>query len=203
MIGVITGDLVNSRGVTPERWMPILKEVLNSFGPEYTVWEIYRGDSFQFIVSPQNALASAIQLKATMNQLKQLDVRMAIGIGYAEYQAPQISHSNGSAFIHSGECFDELKKETLAIKTPWSQFDRTLNLMLSLAGLTMDSWTPASARIMAEMMRYPDLNQAEIAEQLERKSQGTISEGLKRGGYEEIQKLLLYYKEEITKLCSS
>ena len=73
--------------------------------------------------------------------------------------------------------------------------------MLDLAALTTDNWTPVSAQFILLALTYPELNQHELADKLNKKSQGTISEGLKRGGYEEIQKLLVYYLEETKKRC--
>jgi hypothetical protein len=203
MVAVITGDIINSREVEARLWLKELREELSLVGQEWTDWEIYRGDSFQLMLTPNLALQTAIFIKARIKQFKELDVRIGIGLGDVDHRAERVSESNGTAFVYAGECFDKLKKETLAIKSPSKKFDRVLNLMFSLAGLTMDYWTPVSSELILNSLRHPELNQKEIADQLDRKSQGTISEGLKRGGFQEIQKLLLYYNEEIDQLCSS
>ncbi len=203
MIAVLTGDIVNSREVKAQLWLKELKAELNKYGSEWKDWEIYRGDSFQLKVEPALALEAAIFIKARLKHFKELDVRIAIGIGEIDYQAERVTESNGSAFFHSGECFESLKKSNLEIRSPWNDFDKMINLMLNLAALTMDNWSPVSSQIILEGLRFPNLNQNELAERLEKKSQGTISEGLKRGGYDEIEKLLLYYKEEMIKRCSS
>jgi hypothetical protein len=200
MIAVITGDIINSRSVDPSQWMVNLKEVLNSVGTEPKDWEIYRGDSFQLKVQPDQALYVALLLKATINHFKDLDVRLAIGIGEVDYEGSKITESNGSAFIRSGECFETLKKETLAISTGKEVFDRNMNLMLSLATLTINTWTPVSSEIIKAALLHPEKNQKELAQLLNKKSQGTISEGLKRGGFDEIQRLMNYYKDEISRI---
>lgn len=200
MKAVITGDIVNSRAVEPQEWMVKLKEVLSAHGNEPEDWEIYRGDSFQLKVHPEKALKIAILIKSSIKQFKELDVRMAIGIGEVEYQSAKITESNGSAFLRSGECFETLKKDTLAVSSGNSEFDRNINLMLLLATMTMDNWSPVSSEIMNAILLEPDKNQNELAELLNKKSQSTISEGLKRSGFDEIQRLLNYYKEEIIKL---
>lgn len=200
MIAVITGDIINSRSVDPSQWMVQLKEVLSSVGTEPKDWEIYRGDSFQLKVQPDQALYVALLLKATIKHFKDLDVRMAIGIGEVDYEGAKITESNGSAFIRSGECFETLKKETLAINTGKEVFDRNTNLMLSLATLTINTWTPVSSKIIKAALLHPEKNQKELAQLLNKKSQGTISEGLKRGGFDEIQRLMNYYKDEISKI---
>lgn len=203
MIAVITGDIVNSRVVNAEMWLKELKHALSFYGKEWKDWEVYRGDSFQLKIEVEKALVAAIRIKSIVKQIKELDVRIAIGIGEIDFEADRVTESNGSAFSLSGECFENLKKSKLQVKSPWRDFDYSINLMLDLAALTMDNWTSISAQFIFIALTYPELNQVELAERLNKKSQGTISEGLKRGGYEEIQKLLVYYLEETTKRCSS
>jgi hypothetical protein len=78
-------------------------------------WEIFRGDAFQLEVSePEEALRIAIQIKAFLKTVK-LDARMSIGFGDKTYDADKISESNGTAFVRSGESFDQLKNR----KTLW------------------------------------------------------------------------------------
>jgi hypothetical protein len=199
MVAIITGDIINSRAVDPNKWMSKLKDVLKSIGNEPKDWEIYRGDSFQLRVNPERALYVAIRLKSVIKQFKALDVRMAIGIGEVDYEGAKITESNGSAFIRSGECFEALKKDTLAISSPNAQFDKTINTMLSLASLTMDNWTPASSEIISLSLENPIKKQIDLAKMMD-KPQSNISIGLKRGGFDEIQRLMNYYKDEISKI---
>ncbi len=200
MEAIITGDIINSREVEPNEWMPALKKVLNKYGKEPKSWEIFRGDSFQLNTSPEDALQAAILLKAQIKQWKILDVRIGIGIGEITYQADKITESNGTAFLNSGMCFEQLKKQTLAIKTSEKEFDKTLNLMFNLAELTMEKWTETAAKLITYKIGNPNANQKELAQILNKTGQGTISEGLKRGGYYEIEKLLTYYELKIKEL---
>ncbi|MCP9757114.1 transcriptional regulator [Lacihabitans sp. CCS-44] len=200
MEAIITGDLINSRQVEPSEWMPALKKVLKKYGKEPKNWEIFRGDSFQLNTKPEDALMAAFLIKAEIKQWKNLDVRIGIGLGEITYQAAKITESNGTAFLNSGECFEELKKQTLAIKTPDKDLNITLNLMIELASLTIDRWTETAAKLIKIKMENPSVNQKDLANLLNKTAQGTISEGLKRGGYDEIQKLLDYYKLKISEL---
>lgn len=200
MEAIITGDLINSREVEPNEWMPALKQVLKKYGKEPKNWEIFRGDSFQLNTKPEDALMAAILIKAEIKQWKNLDVRIGIGVGEITYQAAKITESNGTAFLNSGECFEELKKQTLAIKTPNKDLNTTLNLMIELALLTIDRWTETAAKLIKIKIENPNVNQKDLANLLNKTAQGTISEGLKRGGYDEIQKLLNYYKLKISEL---
>lgn len=201
MIAIITGDIINSRDVKVQQWMPALKSVLNQYGTEPKNWEIYRGDSFQIEVSPDKALKAVIHIKSTIKQFKSLDVRMAIGIGEKTYQSKKVTESNGSAFVHSGECFENLKKQTLAIQTTWKDFNQSMNLLFDFASLTMNNWTPNSSLIIKTLLEAGlNINQKELAVLLHKK-QSNISTGLKRGGFDEIQKLLSYYEQEIKNRC--
>ncbi len=200
MTSIITGDIINSKKSSPKNWLEALKSILNSFGNSPQAWEIYRGDSFQLEVSPEQALQACIIIKATIKQFENIDVRLAIGIGEKTYQSENITESNGSAFVNSGECFENLKKTTLAIKSPFELFDTSINIMLELAQLTINNWSSTSAILVKTTLENPDLNQNQLAEILER-TQGNISQGLKRAGFDEISKLLHYYKTQIQTLC--
>ncbi len=198
-ISVITGDVINSRETSPKVWLSPLKATLNCYGTEPQQWEIYRGDSFQLEVPPTDALKAALHIKASLKQKKGIDVRMGLGLGEKDYQAKTITESNGTAFVRSGECFQQLKKQHLAIQSGSAEFDTTLNLMIRLATLTIDHWMPATSRIVKTAIEHPKANQQALAAELE-KSQSTISEALIRAGYDEIKQLLDYYQHQVTQL---
>ncbi|MGX1931088.1 transcriptional regulator [Flagellimonas sp. 2504JD4-2] len=196
---IITGDIINSRKDSPEAWLPNLKEALNAHGKEPEQWEIYRGDSFQLEISPEKALETAIHIKASLKQKKGIDVRMGIGLGEKDYISEKITESNGSAFVYSGECFENLKKQTLAIKSNSKTFDTQINLMLQLASLTTDTWLPATSRVVKTAMENPEANQKKLAALLE-KSQSNISEALIRAGFDEVQKMIQFYTTQLAQL---
>ncbi|WP_257669136.1 SatD family protein [Parapedobacter tibetensis] len=196
MTGIITGDIINSRKyANPDEWLIRLKVAFNNIGPTPKTWEINRGDSFQLeITQLQETLKEALYIKAIVKSVSGLDVRMAIGIGTKTYDAPKISEANGEAFVNSGRLFDQLKKITLAIKSPWHDMDRSINMCLELALLTMDRWTANSAEIMALSMEHPEKTQSELGNMLQI-SQGRVSERQQRAGYDEIMKMETYFRE--------
>ncbi|RYY23307.1 MAG: transcriptional regulator [Chitinophagaceae bacterium] len=201
MIAIITGDIINSRRITNQKvWIAPLKKVLRSYGQSPATWEIFRGDSFQVeIAEPAASLLAAIRIKAAIRSIKGLDVRMAIGIGNKTYIATGISESNGEAFVNSGEKFEELKKikQRLAVKSPWPQTDRTVNLMITLASMAMDNWTVNSAEIVTLSLRYAELPQKQLGKKL-KISQSSVSERQTRANYAEIMALETYYRDTIT-----
>jgi hypothetical protein len=200
MIAVITGDIINSREAKAQEWLPILKSVLNQYGKEPKQWEIFRGDSFQLEVRPVEAVKAALHIKASIKQLSNLDAQIAVGLGEKEYQAKKITESNGSAFINSGECFEEQKKQTLAVRSPNPQLNEQINLLLALALLTVNKWSKTTALVVKTALENPTKNQVELAEILDKKAQSSISEALTRGGFDEIMRLEKRYRKLIKSL---
>ncbi|MHA4846906.1 SatD family protein [Flavitalea antarctica] len=201
MISVITGDIINSRKVTDQKtWLVPLKKILSQYGKSPKSWEIFRGDSFQLeLEKPSESFMVALKIKAAIKSVKGLDVRMAIGIGKKTYVAARISESNGEAFVNSGEKFEELKKikQRLAIRSPWPRTDRQLNLMISLASIAMDTWSPGSAQLTDLSLRFRDLSQKELGKKIKR-TQSSVSERQTRAHLEEILELEKYFREHLT-----
>lgn len=202
MVSVITGDIINSKRNSPKAWLKPLKKELDAIGKSPKYWEIYRGDSFQVIVSdPKNALLTAIKIKATLKSIQGINVRMSIGMGSRTHNAPKITESNGSAFVHSGEKFETLKKEkqNLAIKSDWPEFDEEMNLYLKLSLIAMDNWTVNAAEIVKTAMENPGKLQEELG-QIVGIKQNAISNRLKRAYYGEIMEVNEMYKSKLKSL---
>lgn len=199
LTAIITGDVIASRRVKAQSWLPVLKKIFTAVGATPKAWEIFRGDSFQLEVNAAQALEKALLIKTCLKQSKNVDVRMGIGLGEKTFNAPKITEANGTAFINSGEVFDALKKQTIALKSPWPGFDTNINTMLALSLLTIDNWKPTTALIVKTAMENTGLNQEQLAKKL-KKTQSNISEGLKRGGYEELQLMIAQYKKTLPAL---
>jgi predicted XRE-type DNA-binding protein len=200
MIAILTGDIIHSRSLKTKAWLTVLKQALHqAVGKEN--WEIFRGDSFQTQIAPEEALIKAIYLKASIKTLKGLDVRIAIGLGEIEFSAKKITESNGEAFIHSGEKLDELKENrlTLAVRSRWQEFDYEMNVAIRLALIAMDNWSQASAEMVKLSIEKSGISQSELAE-LSGKSQSTVSEALKRARFSEILELDRLYRKKVSRL---
>lgn len=201
MTSVITGDIIGSRQQKTKDWVEDLKRILSPFGETPSQWEIYRGDEFQIeIKNPEEALLSAILIKAHLKALK-LDARMSIGIGDKTYNAEKISESNGSAFIHSGELFETLKKQkvTLAIRTGDAVFDEKINLMLQLALTFMDNWLAQPAEFVAMAIENPTLSQEELGQKIGI-NQAAVSRRQKRAQFDLIMNLDRYFRTQIKQI---
>lgn len=205
MVAIITGDIIQSQQTDSRIWNNALKKALSTMGENPYDWEIYRGDSFQLLTSPESALKQAFILKACLRSLADVNVRLSIGIGEIERRAQKITESAGEAFVVSGHLFDQLKKQTLAVQTPWEKFNEVLEVTLPLSMYIADQWTVKSAEVLLLKWWHPDWSQQQIAEHLQKKAQGNISEAFKRGGYDEIQALINYYEQQIqhyVNICS-
>lgn len=214
MIAVITGDIINSRALSdPQGWMRPLKALFEEWGPTPGTWEIYRGDSFQIgIPDPKAALSAAMRIKAVIRsvppdeedkRVASIDVRMAIGIGEKDYDAPRISECNGTAFVNSGEQFEKIKREkvNLAIRSPWPEFDQEINLYLRLALIAMNSWSISSGELMNILLKHPDRSQQEIADMLNIE-QNSASGRYKRAHVEEMLLMESAFREKISQRLS-
>lgn len=199
MIAVITGDIIGSRKAATPEWVEALKAKLNKSGSSPKEWEIYRGDEFQLeLAQAEQALITALEIKACIKTFKSLDVRMAIGIGDKNFQGDKVSESNGSAFSNSGNQFDLLKKQkvTLAISSPQKEFDREINLLLKLALVTMDNWSTVSAELAEILFDNPNLLQEEIAQRLQIK-QSAVSQRSHRAKLDLIMEVVRHYQKKV------
>lgn len=201
MVAIITGDIINSEEHKPSEWINVLKKQLAKWGDTPSDWEIYRGDEFQLKIAPKNALWAAIQIKAVIKSIKDLDVRMAIGVGSESFKGASVSESNGTAYQRSGRAFENLKVEklNLAIATGNEKENGALNLMIKLALDFMDEWTSVSAEIIAIALANPKITQQEIAKQLNIQ-QSAISQRQKRARLDLVLELLEYYPQTLKRM---
>ena len=205
LTSVITGDIVQSRLAATPLWLPKLKKALSAEGKSPGTWQVYRGDSFQLEVKdPARAIIAALRIKAGIKTLGDLDVRMAIGIGKKKFASQNIAESDGEAFIFSGETFETLKKakQNLAIKSPWKDFDRDMNVLLQLASIPMDDWSTSSAELVELMIHKPQLTQEALAKKLGL-TQPSVSERQNRSHFETIMEMEKLYQEKIIKLVTA
>lgn len=199
MVAIVTGDIVDSRKVAADRWMKTLKEELATWGKAGEDWEIYRGDSFQLkIKNPEEGLLAAVRLKAALRAINGLDCRMGIGVGTEDFTATRLLENNGTAYIHSGEAFDSLAeyRQKIRIKTPNSEFDEEINLMLKMSLTFMDHWTASSARMIHLVFKHPDKNQTELGA-MEDISQHAVSARLSRANFSILESFLEYFPKRL------
>ena len=201
MTSIITGDIVNSRKLKSKDWIDDLKALLTDYGTTPGDWEIYRGDQFQLEIRPEDALLTALQIKACLKKIK-VDVRMSIGIGDKTHRSEKISESNGSAFIRSGETFETLKKHktTLAINSGNPGFDYEMNLMIRLGLTVADNWLVQSAEYVLVAIANSELSQDGLGQKLGI-NQAAVSRRRKRAHYDLVMELDAFYRNKIKSLA--
>jgi hypothetical protein len=200
MICIITGDIVGSRKIK-DSWLLSLKTALKIVSDQNSKGEIYRGDSFQVEVEPENAIRAAAYLKACIRINKPADVRMGIGIGDLKNKRKKLSESSGDAFINSGVAFDSLKqaKVNLAIKTDNPDFDEEINVLIKLSLISMDSWGVVAAEMVKLALENENLLQSELAA-ISGRTQSSVSEALKRAHYTEIMEMDKLYRKKLNQM---
>lgn len=199
MMAIITGDIQDSRKVSPDEWMKTLKEELNTWGKAGEDWEIYRGDSFQLkIKKPEDLLLAAIRLKAAIKSIDPLDCRMGMGIGTEDFISKRLLENNGTAYIHSGDAFEKLSDnhQSLLLKTSDTALDEEINLMLKMSLAVMDNWTYNSARMVYLALIYPEKSQTQLGA-MEGISQHAVSARLSRAYFDLTQSFLGYFPKRL------
>jgi hypothetical protein len=203
MVAIITGDLINSRKIGADIWMQKLKNELKEWGEDGKDWEIYRGDSFQVrIKAPAQVLYVALLLKSAIKSIAPLDIRMGLGIGNENYSTDRLLENYGSAYIYSGEVFEELhKQQHIMFRSDSEELNQEINLLLRLGLTIMDNWSVNSARMVYLAFKNPSKNQTELGV-MENISQNSVSARLTRANYDEIKALLDYFSDRIAKFMS-
>ena len=69
--------------------------------------------------------------------------------------------------------------------------------MFSLSLLTINNWSSIVSEVIKTVLENPEKSQVDLAKLLN-KSQSSISEALKRGGFEEVMNMNEFYKNKIS-----
>ncbi|MBQ0081791.1 MAG: hypothetical protein KBT41_00700 [bacterium] len=163
--GVITGDLVNSTNIAVE-WRQTVVDALNACVTDFLPLtpikiEMYRGDSFQVVIDkPELTLTVAValraKLQATTPEKKVIwDARVSVGIGEVSFESGNIVTSDGEAFRLSGRTFDAMGKKKLAIATPWTEYNNTMDIVTRFADDVVSSWTVKQANVVYHSLLFP------------------------------------------------
>jgi hypothetical protein len=168
-VAALTGDLVGARSSDAERGSPlrrvaVLKDALQALMAEcgsaiVSEFQVFRGDSFQGIVIPEEAFRVAMMLRAFLRSRSPvraassaLDARIAVGIGdVSEIPSAGVAESDGTAMRRSGSLLDRMKRSghRLVFATPWPSFDAEVNVECGLLDIVVGRWSkPQSEAIL-------------------------------------------------------
>lgn len=173
MKGVITGDIVDSSQIKAQNRGHLLN-CLNTMSEELQLispfrMELFRGDSFQLLVDNASAaMKIAVLLRAglihsTPEDEKVWDARISLGIGNVEFLSDSIVTSDGEAFQYSGRQLDEMGKQCLAVKTPWEEANKELDLSTAFLDDIIKGWSGKQAGMIYLSLRQ-DIAKKDVAE---------------------------------------
>jgi hypothetical protein len=197
LYAVLTGDVVGSSKLDADQHHQLATVLKSSFQvvkqmlPEAVTvpFEIYRGDSFQGLLSqPETALRAVIAIRAhircSLNIKKRkdaLDARVAVGIGTVDFlPAHRVTEGDGEAFRRSGPVLDKMSgDQRMLIRTPWPHIDQEFDVECALLDASVRRWSAEQADVILRFLR--GMNQEEIASALG-VSQPAIQQRLKTAG---------------------
>jgi hypothetical protein len=217
LYAVVTGDIISSSKFKAKQHEHLLSALKSSFRTIEEIWpniicapfEIYRGDSFQGVLSkPEKALHAAIVIRASLRrhfQIKRrrdiVDARIVVGIGsIASLPHDRVAEGDGEAFRRSGPVLDEIEKGwlrkqvRLLILTPWQEIDAELDVECTLLDALINRWSAEQAESILGQIK--GLTQTAAAKKFGI-SQSANSQRLIDAGGRAVRKLCRRYEKMI------
>jgi hypothetical protein len=221
---VITGDIVQSTGLSARHrqvLMVNIEKALKAWDKSFKMKsEMFRGDSFQCLMGPVNALRAALVIKTHIRSLnpselykaqklkspKQksvvfsanyiFDARIAIGIGDTEPVTQKLASSHGEAFTLSGRLLDDIKntRQTLAIAT-----DDPFDDELATEAILLDALIGKTSALQCRVLNLKLLDYTEI--QIARKLgiyQSAVNQRSSAASWHAIEKMISRFEEIYT-----
>jgi hypothetical protein len=162
---VLTGDIVNSRGMSADKLHYLLQEMkaaTSTFKHHHPHsicggLIVMQGDRWQILLKqPQKAPRIMTLLAASTRKLGHL-TRIAVGVGsISRLDTENISESTGEAFTISGHALEKLEKLNYK-KRYWSiggaSISRYHKILISILGDTARAWTQAQAEAVELVLR--------------------------------------------------
>lgn len=210
---VVTGDIVNSssiRGNYTRELNNVTNDIKQYQLPDF-ILEIYRGDSFQALITdPAKAILISILLRTGLRRNTQgrsleniWDARISIGIGSIENfeitKNIKIGTFDGEAFVLSGKSLDTMKKDgsLLRINTGDPQLNQEFSAICPLIDSIIGRWSVAQAEaVYLYLLR--NLTQKEIGNLLNT-SQRAIGKRLEVSNIEKFKPFFTRFIEIIQK----
>ncbi len=192
-IAVITGDLVNSTGVsTPAKFRRVLKKILGGMEVGHgVVVNTHRGDGFQVAVpSDENPFQLAVLIRAALissspDKKNRWDARLAIAFGKAN---DSVGDQNSDVFVNSGRALDAMKDERLAVYSEDEKESLAYDVAASFADNLISQWTVVEAEVIYYYLKE-HANHERIAALLNKK-RPTITQALNRANYGLVNKFI-------------
>ena len=200
IVGVITGDLINSSGLTKDQKINMqtgLSCFLENNQDVLMSVQFYRGDSFQLMVKKEKAAMISVIIEAIILSTTGTRARISVGIGtISKNISGNVLQSEGEAFQLSGHQLDKMKEEGRLLKIAVNslQFQPILAATFYLAESIIWSWKSGQASVISMIPACK--TQKEIAEKLNITG-AAVSKALKSGKWAAIENFLNGYEETL------
>lgn len=201
IIGVITGDLINSSVISDELKIKLKEELVNFTKNDPSVLlplQFYRGDSFQLMCTKEKAVWLAVLIQSVIISTAGTLARISIGIGKASnIHADDVLQSEGEAFLLSGHQLDEMKGEDriLKIAVGNAEIQPNLDVATLLAESIVKGWKPGQASVIS--LTPGSVTQRNIAARL-KISPAAVSKTLKASNWAAIEQYLIWVENLLT-----
>jgi hypothetical protein len=209
MKAVLTGDIVDFTKLKQSDSDQLLNVLERSFkrikgdlSDSEAAFDLYRGDSFQGILSdPTEALRAVLLIRSMVRAAQpeqsavSWDIRIAIGLGTVERLSERPTEGDGEAFRRSGPALDKMKlQERMALQTPWKTLNEEFKVSLALTDAVVAKWSPGQAEVTAELLLGK--SRQLIARELNI-SQPAVSYRVKGAGWYAVEPLLKRYDDRV------
>lgn len=196
-IAVLTGDLMDSTGLGPDKVDRAIKALRHSAAEQSSwmsasaVFSQHRGDGWQVAIpDARYGLRSAALFRASLRALgPELDSYIGISEGPFDWPpGPDLNAEYGKVFEISGHALDVAKKGDFHINHSAVGAHEAVAILLDRI---CEEWTPAQALTTCSALHpEEDPNQTEIAERLG-KSRQAVAKSLKAAWNNEIRQAFL------------
>ncbi|MDE3250471.1 MAG: hypothetical protein KGO82_17550 [Bacteroidota bacterium] len=188
---VLTADIVDSTRLSA----PLARKLIRALQRllQGTVYEFYRGDSFQvFLSDATQALRLLMQCRAIAIATAETDIRMSIGIGKASKPTGRPGMAKDPAFVLSGRTFDRMVRSNARLAIGCSQplAAEGFQVIAAWGNSIFDQMTAKQAAVILELLS--GRSQQDTARQL-RKSKSTVHQHATAGNWPAIEVLLMHY----------
>jgi predicted DNA-binding protein YlxM (UPF0122 family) len=192
---VITGDLVRSSKMAPDRYNLILQQLeqtLATLSSNHTDFSIYRGDGFQlYLPNPGQSLTAALLIRLNLIS-HDADCRLSIGLGNIDSKRSQISMSTGEAFTLSGRGLEALKDVYWSLQLPQS-LSVDWQLLLRFADVLLQQMTARQAQVLYGYLTGDNPSHQQLADKMQT-SRANITQLLNQAHYTLFQDLLSQFQ---------
>lgn len=203
---VLTGDLVNSRGMSAaqvDAAMDTLEKAASDIADDMRIeacFARHRGDGWQVFLSEGHAgLRAALRLMACLTAThKGAATRIGIGLGPATVPTDRaLAAASGPAFVQAGDSLADQDRATRLSLTP--DAGDAFGAVSLLLGWQAQQWTAAQAQALYHALQFQPITQEEIADRIGGITRQAVQNRLSGTGLNAIEAALRAFEASVNK----